>query len=77
MTKTKIGEALYHKLQEALKGKTLIIQFISDNMNSNFDPGLGGIKMRMDITSSALFCMRWFMLSNHIQSKKHGMQRRS
>ena len=54
MTKTKIGEALYHKLQEALKGKTLIIQFVSDNMNSNFDPGLGGIKMRMDITSSAL-----------------------
>ena len=36
MTKTKIGEALYHKLQEALKGKTLIIQFVSDNMNSNF-----------------------------------------
>ena len=54
MTKTKIGEALYHKLQEALKGKTLIIQSVSDNMNSNFDPGLGGIKMRMDITSSAL-----------------------
>ena len=68
MTKTKIGEALYHKLQEALKGKTLIIQFISDNMNSNFDPGLGGIKMRMDITSSALLHALWGTCSKGLMS---------
>lgn len=54
MTGTKIGKAIYDKLQEVLKGKTLIAQFIENDMNSNFDPNLGGIKMRIDITSDAL-----------------------
>lgn len=54
MTATKIGKALYDKLQEVLKGKTLIIQFVDGNITNHFDPNLGSIKMRMDITSSAL-----------------------
>lgn len=54
MTETKIGNAVYNKLQNALKGKTLIIQFVDINKGTNFDPSLGGINIRTDVKSGAL-----------------------